>query len=74
MNRYGFYKNNNTILYTSSSVQSLHHVRLFVTPWTAARQASLSITNSQSLLKLMSIELVMPSSQLILCRPLHLLP
>ena len=44
------------------------------TPWTAARQASLSITNSQSLLKLMSIELVMPSSHLILCRPLLLLP
>ena len=46
----------------------------FATPWTAARQASLSITNSQSLLKLMSIELVMPSSYLILCRPLLLLP
>ena len=45
-------------------------VRLFVTPWTAARQASLSITNSQSLLKLMSIELVMPSNYLILCLPL----
>ena len=57
-----------------SSVQSLSHVRLFVTPWTAARQASLSITNSQSLLKLMSIELVMPSNHLILCRPLLLLP
>ena len=53
-----------------SSVQSLSHIRLFVTPWTAARQASLSITNSQSLLKLMSIELVMPSNHLILCRPL----
>ena len=49
-----------------SSVQSLSRVRLFVTPWTAARQASLSITNYQSLLKLMSIELVMPSSHLIL--------
>ena len=49
-----------------SSVQSLSHVRRFVTPWTAARQASLSITNSQSLLKLMSIKLVMPSSHLIL--------
>ena len=48
-----------------SSVQSLSDVRLFVTPWTAARQASLSITNSQSLLKLMSIELVMPSNHLI---------
>ena len=53
-----------------SSVQSLSHVRLFVTPWTAARQASLSITNSQSLLKLMSIESVMPSNHLILCGPL----
>ena len=57
-----------------SSVQSLSCVRLFATPWIAARQASLSITNSQSLLKLMSIELVMPSSHLILCRPLLLLP
>ena len=56
------------------SVQSLSHVPLFVTPWTAARQASLSITNSQSLLKLMTIKLVMPSSQLILCHPLLLLP
>ena len=53
-----------------SSVQSLSRVWLFVTPWTAAYQASLSITNSQSLLKLMSIESVMPSSYLILCRPL----
>ena len=57
-----------------SSVQSLSHVWLFVTPWTAARQASLSITNSWSLLKLMSIELVMPSNHLILCFPLLLLP
>ena len=57
-----------------SSVQLLSHVRLFVTPWIAARQASLSITNSWSLPKLMSIELVMPSSHLILCRPLFLLP
>ena len=56
------------------SVQSLTHVRLFVTPWTAARQASLSITKSWSLLKLMSIESVMPSSHLILCRPLLLPP
>ena len=56
-----------------SSVQSLSCVRLFVTPWTAACQASLSITNSQSLLKLMSIELVMPSKPLILCH-LLLLP
>ena len=54
--------------------QSLSHVRLFVTPRTAAHQAFLSITNSQSLLKLMSIESVMPSNHLILCRPLFLLP
>jgi len=53
------------------SVQSLS-VQLFVTPWTAAHQASLSITNSQSLLKIMSIKLVMPSNHLILCRPLLL--
>ena len=57
-----------------SSVQSLRLVQLFATPWTAECQASLSITNSQSLLKLMSIESVMPSSHLILCRPLLLLP
>ena len=57
-----------------SSVQSLSHVRLFVIPWTAARQASLSITNSSSLLKLMTIESVMPSNHLILCHPLLLLP
>ena len=57
-----------------SSVQSLSLVWLFVTPWIAARQASLSITNSRSLLKLMSIESVMPSSHLILCRPLLLPP
>ena len=57
-----------------SSVQSLRHVRLFRTPWTAACQVSLPITNSQSLLKLMSIESVMPSNHLILCRPLLLLP
>ena len=55
-----------------SSVQSLSRVQLSVTPWTAARQASLSITNSQSLLKLIFIELVMPSNHLILCRPLLL--
>ena len=55
-----------------SSVQSFSHIQLFVTPWTAARQASLSITNSRSLLKLMSIELVMPSNHLILCHPLLL--
>ena len=58
----------------SQSVQSLSRVQLFPTPWTAARQASLSITNSRSSLKLMSIESVMPSSHLILCRPLLLLP
>ena len=57
-----------------SSVQSLSHVQLFATPWITARQASLSITNSWSLPKLTSIELVMPSSHLILCRPLLLLP
>ena len=57
-----------------SSVQSLSRVRLFVTPWIAARQASLSITNSQSSLRLTSIESVMPFSHLILCCPLLLLP
>ena len=56
------------------SVQSLSCVWLFATPWTATRQASLSITNSQSLLQVMSIELVMPSNHLILCHPLLLLP
>ena len=56
------------------SVQLLSHVRLFATPWTVACQASLFITNSRSLLRLMSIELVMPSNHLILCRPLLLLP
>ena len=63
----------NTIKYPSaqfSSVQSLSSVRLFATPWIAACQASLSITNFRSLLKLMSIELVMPSSHLIFCHPL----
>ena len=60
--------------YSFSSVQLLSHVRLFVTPWIAARQASLSITNSRSLLRLMSIESVMPSSHLILYYPLLLLP
>ena len=57
-----------------SSVQSLSHVQLFANPWTTARQASLSITNSRSLPKLMSIELVMPHNHLILCRPLLLFP
>ena len=57
-----------------SSVQSLSHIRLFATPWTAARQASLSFTISQGLLKLMFIESVMQCSHLILCCPLLLLP
>ena len=61
-------------LYQFSSVQSLSHVRLFATPWTAARQALLSITNSQSSAKLMFIRSAMPSNYLILCRPLLLLP
>ena len=59
-------------MFMVSSVQSLSHVRLFLTPWTAACQASLSITNFWSLLKLMSIESVMPSNHLILCCPLLL--
>ena len=59
---------------TISSAHLLSHIQLFAPLWTAACQASLSITNSQSLLKLMSIELMMPSSHLILCRPLLLLP
>ena len=62
------------IFFQFSSVQSLSCVQLFATPWTAACQASLSITNSWGLLKLMPIESVMPSNQLILCRPLPLLP
>ena len=66
--------NINYIVINHQSVQSLSHVRLFATPWTAARQASLSIPNSWSLLKLMSIELVMPSNHLSLCYPLLLLP
>jgi len=61
-------------VFTFSSVQSLSRVQLFETLWTTARQASLSITNSQSSLRLMSIESVMPSSHLILCHPLLLLP
>ena len=56
------------------SVQSFSHVRLFATPWTAAHQASLSITNSRSLLKLMSTKLMLPSNHLILSHPLLLLP
>ena len=61
-------------MFQFSSVQSLSRVRLFATPWIAARQASLSITNSRSSLRLTSIESVMPSSHLIFCRPLLLLP
>ena len=60
--------------YSFSSVQSLSHVWLFVTPWTAAHQVSLSFTNSRSLLRLTSIESVMPSNHLILCHTLCLLP
>ena len=60
-------------LYQFSSVQSLSHIRLFATPWIAAHQASLSITNARSSLKLKCIELVMPSSHLILCHPLLVL-
>ena len=63
-----------TVITQFSSVQSLSRVLLFATPWIAAHQASLSITNSWSLLKLMSIESVMPSNHLILCCPLLLLP
>ena len=61
------------LLFIQSSVQSLHRVRLFATPWSAARQASLYITNSQSLLKLISIELVMPFNHLTLCHAFLLL-
>ena len=60
--------------YRHQSVQSRSHVPLFATPWTAVRQASLPITSSQSLLKLMAMESVMPCNHLILCRPLLLLP
>ena len=66
-------KNSKVFAYQFSSVQSLSHVWLFATPWIPARQASLYITNSRSSLKLMSIELVMPSSHLMLCHPLLLL-
>ena len=62
------------VLYTIAVVQLLSQVRLFVTPWTAAHQASLSFTIAPSLLRLMSIESVMPSNHLILCCPLPLLP
>ena len=63
-----------TCLHSGSSIQLLSHVWVFVTPWTAARQASLSITNSRSLLKLKSIESVMPSNHLIFCHPLFFPP
>ena len=62
------------LMYQFSSIQALSHVQLFETPWIAARQASLSITNSQSLLKLMAIELMMSSNHLILCCSLLLPP
>ena len=62
------------LIQTFSSVRSFSDVQIFVTPWTAACQASLSINNCQSLLKLMSIESMMPSNHLILCHPLLLLP
>ena len=68
-----FYAYFSHVKFSFSSVQSLNRLQLFVTPWIAARQASLSITNSSSSLRLTSIELVMPSSRLILCRPLFLL-
>ena len=70
----GKWKYSLTLLFQCSLVQSLSHVRLFVTPWIAAHQASLSITNSRSSLRLTSVKLVMPSSHLILCHPLLLLP
>ena len=70
---YTFYPVTATSKQSIQLVQSVSHVRLFVTPWTAARQASLSITNLWSLLKLMSIESVMPSNHFILCHPLLLL-
>ena len=65
-------KRNQAIIYCFIVVQLLSHIWLFATPWTAAHQLSLSITNSQSLLKLMSIESVIPSSHLTLCHPLPL--
>ena len=67
-------KRSGKLIHKISSVQSLNHVPLFSTPWAAALQASLCITSSQSLLKLMSIESVMPSNHLILCHPLLLPP
>ena len=72
--RYKSYKELNVLFVQFSSLQWFSRVRLFATPWITARQASLSFTNSRSSLRLMSIEAVMPSSHLILCRPLLLLP
>ena len=69
-----YFQLNPAHVYQFSSVQSLSHVWLFATPWIAARQASLSITNSRRSVKLKSIESVMPSSHLILCHPFLLLP
>ena len=69
-----WWESGNLALVQFSSVQSLSCVRFFATPWTTACQASLSITNSRSPPKLMSIKLVMPSNHLIFCRPLFLLP
>ena len=69
-----FFQHFRNIIYHVSSIQSLSHAQLFNTPWIAVHQASLSITNSQSLLKLMSIESVMPSNHLILYCPLLFLP
>ena len=71
---YSLISYSNFLVESFSSVQSLSHVWLFATPWIAARQASLSITNSRSSSRLTSIESVMPSRHLILCRPLFLLP
>ena len=75
--RYNKFQRETRIFYVKfstyiSSIQSVSHIQLFVTPWTAVPQASLSITNSRSLLKLMSIESMMPSNHLILCHPLLL--
>ena len=69
-NMWDLFKYHLILISNISSVQSLSHVQLFATPWTAARQASLSITNSRSLLQLMAIELVMPSNHFILSHPL----
>ena len=79
LHRNQYYQNDTNVVYTynttfSQSLQLLSHVRLFMTLWTAAHQVSLSITNSQSLLKLMTIESVMPPNRLIFYRPLLLLP